>query len=771
MSTTPPSTTPYSPGVMSLLPLYYVGWSDSVLSPSEVKLIFKKIEELPFLSQEDKKLLMQWSDPQSPPSPQLFKQWVRLIRETSLAMKSNERRSLAELGIEMAKKNAGEADQLDWSSPKTMEALRNLEKTLGLGNVRIGAYRNIYYAPFISQEEKVSGFAPAKMTAFLDDEFAQTIKQAKTLLADPYFSHPYHRDKEAYRTQILEWCRALARQGLGALALPEAQGGKDDMAAYIAVFETLGYHDLSLAVKFGVQFGLFGGSVHKLGTQYHHDQYLKDIGTLDLPGCFAMTETGHGSNVRGLKTTATYDPATDELIIHTPNKEDGKDYIGNALHGRMASVFAQLIVDGKNQGVHAILVPLRDEEGQILPGIRIEDCGYKLGLNGIDNGRIWFDQVRVPRRNLLNRFGDISPEGLYSSPIKSPAKRFFTMLGTLVGGRVSVPRAGLSAAKTGLAIAIRYALKRRQFAPQEGEAETLLLDYPSHQRRLMPLLAKTYALHFALTYLTKRYVNQSEEDIREIETLAAGLKSYATWFTTSCLQECREACGGKGYLAENRFADLKADSDIFTTFEGDNTVLMQLVAKGLLSNFRQEFHDEGFRAVMRFLISQVGDTFSKNPIQTRRTDAEHLKDPEFQLATFEYRERELLYSVSARMRNYLGRQMDPYDAFLRCQTHMIALAEAYIERVVLEQFILKVQEAEPGLQSHLKMLCDLYALHTIESHKGWYLEQDYIQGAKSKAIRRIVNQLCQQVREEADTLVQAFAIPEGSVGAPMIKAS
>ena len=195
---------------------------------------------------------------------------------------------------------------------------------------------------------------------------------------------------------------------------------------------------------------------------------------------------------------------------------------------------------------------------------------------------------------------------------------------------------------------------------------------------------------------------------------------------------------------------------------------MQLVAKGLLSDFKKEFHDEGFRAVIRFISSQVLDSFSKNPLQTRRTEVEHLRDPQFQLDAFQYRERALLYSVSSRMRGMLNRRMDPYDAFLKCQVHMVALAEAYVERIILEQFIAKVQEAPTTLASSLKKLCDLYALHTLEQHKGWYLEQDYFQGAKTKAIRRVVSKLCQEVRQEASALVDAFAIPEECVAAPIV---
>src|SRR5918992_5751597 len=234
------------------------------------------------------------------------------------------------------------------------------------------------------------------------------------------------------------------------------------------------------------------------GNERHHESYLRDIVSVDLPGCFAMTETGHGSNVQALGTTATYDPEAGEFVVYTPDADARKDYIGNAARdGRIAAVFAQLIVGGENRGVHALLVPLRDDNGNVLPGIEIEDCGAKLGLDGVDNGRIRFDQVRVPREALLDRYAQVSAEGEYTSPIENPTRRFFTMLGTLVQGRVSVCGAGIGAAKVALTMAVRHAAERRQFGPPGGAEEAVLLDYRLHQRRLLPALATTYALHFA----------------------------------------------------------------------------------------------------------------------------------------------------------------------------------------------------------------------------------------------------------------------------------
>ena len=250
----------------------------------------------------------------------------------------------------------------------------------------------------------------------------------------------------------------------------------------------------------------------------------------------------------------------------------------------------------------------------MLPGIRIEDCGQKMGLNGVDNGRIWFDRVRIPRANLLNRFADVSADGTYSSAIENPDRRFFTMLGTLVQGRVSVGGAAINAAKVAIAIATTYAARRRQFEATAPPQEDLLLDYGLHQRRLLPLLARTYALHFAQEVVAGQLHEvfsgavDDEHARRELESRAAGTKVLGTWHATRTIQECREACGGAGYLSVNRFAALKADTDVFTTFEGDNHVLLQLVAKGLLTDYADEFSDLDQFGMVRFVAGLAVET-------------------------------------------------------------------------------------------------------------------------------------------------------------------
>jgi acyl-CoA oxidase len=391
-----------------------------------------------------------------------------------------------------------------------------------------------------------------------------------------------------------------------------------------------------------------------------------------------------------------------------------------------------------------------------------------MGLNGVDNGIIYFDNVVIPKENMLDRFAGVDDEGKFTSPIASDNRRFFTMLGTLVGGRIGIPRSGVAASKSGLTIAIRYGDQRRQFGP-EGGSEVPILNYRTHQRRLMPKLATTYALHFALQHLTERFLNRTEEEMQEIEALAAGLKAFATWHTTDTLQECREACGGKGYLSENRIDALKNDTDIYTTFEGDNTVLMQLVAKSRLTEFRQEFSNMNVFTILNYVADQAKTSLTEmNPLIVRNTDDEHLLDPEFQLNAFRYRERDILTSAARRLKRHIDEGMDSFDAFNVCQHHLVEVGFAYVERIILEQFQQVVEKTKDrGCRDVLKRLCDLFALYHMEEHKGWYLEQGYMEGVKTKAIRKLVNQLCWETRQDAVPLVNAFNIPDSCLSAPI----
>lgn len=594
-----------------------------------------------------------------------------------------------------------------------------------------------------------------------------------------WFTPRHFDDTEAHRAHVFEQMKHLSATGHPLISFPSAYGGQDDVGGSVTAYEMLGYGDLSLMVKSGVQWGLFGGAVQALGTERHHDRYLRSIMDFSLPGCFAMTETEHGSDVQGLLTTATYDPASQEFVIHTPHPGARKDYIGSAARdGRLAVVFAQLMSGGTSRGVHALLVPIRDDAGATCPGVRITDCGPKAGLNGVDNGRVEFDHVRVPREALLNRYADVAEDGTYTSPIESPNRRFFTMLGALVRGRVSIAGAAGTAARTAVTVAVRHGDSRRQFvSPTTGE-EIALLDYLSHQRKLLPALARSYALGFAQEELvallhdvqTGRVTD--EETRRRLEADAAGIKAATTWHAVAAIQDAREACGGWGYLTESRLPALRADTDIMTTFEGDNTVLMQLVAKAMLTGYRQQVSGLDRRAMARLLARRVVDEVAertavrsiaaraRNLVPGRGSDAD-LFDRRWQLALLQDREDHSLAGLADRLRGLRSAGGDAFAVANRAQDHMQHAAGAHVDLVVLLAFSAAIDRCtDPAVAELLDAVCDLFVLSTVEADLGWFLTHNRLRPAAAKAVTAGVDALCGRLRPHAASLVEAFGIDD-----------
>jgi acyl-CoA oxidase len=607
--------------------------------------------------------------------------------------------------------------------------------------------------------------AAGRLRTFLDGPEAAVRDAVRAWLEEPGNGAVADLPREEHRARVLAWAEELAASGRTAIGYPAEYGGENAVGRSVAAFETLAYGDLSLLVKCGVQFGLFGGAVLHLGTRRHHVAHLAAIARMELVGCFAMTETGHGSDVQALATTATYDPATETFDVHTPGPSARKDYIGNAARdGRMAAVFAQLVVGGEPRGVHALLVPLRDERGAPLPGVTIGDCGAKLGLEGVDNGHITFDHVRVPRTALLDRYGQVSPAGVYTSPIEHPAKRFFTMLGTLVQGRVSICGASITASKSALEVAVTHALRRRQFGPPGGE-EALLLDYRTHQRRLLPALAATYGLHFAQERLVAQLhgaftADAGDRERRALETLAAGLKAAASWHATETIQACREACGGFGYLRSTRLAALKADTDVFTTFEGDNTVLLQLAAKNLLTGYKDRFGELDPLGVAAFGARQVLGTIAGRTAVRKALPAGALLDRDVQLGLLRWRQEHILAGAARRLKRGLDAGRAPFDVLVDCQDHVVGAARAWVDLVVLEAFADAVRRCpDPELRPVLDRLCSLHALARIEAERAFYQEHGRLSASRSKAVVKAVNALCAEVRGDAALLVAGFGVP------------
>lgn len=637
--------------------------------------------------------------------------------------------------------------------------------------------------------ETQASIAKALQTV-LDGDFPEAREETRSLLADPNILPRTDLDLEQSRARTTEQLQRVLESGVPNHAFRADQGGTGETGRCLTSIEMLGHADLSLMVKSGVQWGLFGGAVGNLGTERHQEMVGK-LMNLEALGCFAMTERGHGSDVQQLETTATYDAATQEFIINSPTASAEKWFIGNAARdGRWAAVFAQLIVpkaegETESQGVHCLLVRIREDDGSAIDGVRIGDHGYKGGLKGVDNGTISFDNHRVPREALLNRFADVDEAGNYTSPIENPNRRFFTMLGALVRGRVTVGAAAGAAARTALDIAVTYANLRRQFAPDDSLPENRLIEHRWHRLRLIPRVARAYGLQFATNKLIARvheldqrgvepteYTKEQQADQREVEAHAAALKAANTAHATDTIQEAREACGGAGYMAENLLTTLKADSDVFTTFEGDNVVMMQLAAKELMTGFAKELGGLKPMEMVRFGLDSFGtllrrrtaaDALIQNLVDTFSDSEEtSLFDPAYQINLLSEREDRLLRSLARRLRPARKMEVDEAAKVVdRAQDHLLAVGWAHVDRIVFEAFV----EAESKLdsedaQSVLEQVRLVYFLSCIVDNASWYLEQNLLTGTRTKAARAALNDLVDSLGPWSQTLVDAFGIPD-----------
>ncbi len=626
----------------------------------------------------------------------------------------------------------------------------------------------------------------AQLRAALDGQFHEFKEHLRRALDPEVVVRPHDQSMEEAREWTLASLKALGPSGYNRVGMPEELGGTHDQAHSIAAFEVLATGDLSLTIKAGVQSGLFGGAILNLGNEEQRATWLPAVMSMELLGCYAMTELGRGSDVQSLETTITWVPETKEFDVHTPNESATKAYIGNAArHGEMAAVFGQLIVGGENHGVHCIIVPVRDGQGEPMPGVTLRDHGLKGGLLGVDNGMMAFNHVRVPRTNLLNRYGDVSEEGVYSSPIERRGERFSTMLSTLVRGRISVGGAAASATRRGLIIATRHAMVREQFKKPTNEPVTII-EYQTHQKKLIPEIARAYAFGFAQNELIRQYdariaaqhSGEVEKDVvRELETRAAGMKVLQTRWANDTLQVCREACGGYGYMAENGLTTLRQDADVFATFEGDNTVLQLLLADfkanwsnlNLLEAARKSSALVGNRILERTTGKATIDRLVS--IASAKRGAAKLRARGWHVEMLEYRERRISESLGMRMRDVLKLDKeDQFEGLNQCQIHMVHAADAHMERVVLEAFIEGISSvAEGPARSLLIKLCDLYALATIEKHAVWYLERSALDGSRSHDVSLEIEKLSAELVEDLPDILDGLGVNEEFLNSALVQ--
>eukprot|EP00698_Gefionella_okellyi_P004148 TRINITY_DN13873_c0_g1_i1.p1 TRINITY_DN13873_c0_g1~~TRINITY_DN13873_c0_g1_i1.p1 ORF type:complete len:679 (+),score=159.60 TRINITY_DN13873_c0_g1_i1:50-2038(+) len=508
--------------------------------------------------------------------------------------------------------------------------------------------------------------------------------------------------------------------------------------------------------------GMFVYTILGQGTDEQKEYWLPKAACMEIIGCYAQTELGHGSNVRGLETTATYDADTEEFVFQSPSLTSAKWWPGGlgktATH---AMVFARLLLKGKDHGVHPFIVQIRDmETHRPLPGVQVGDIGHKFGYNGNDNGYLLLRNVRCPRHNMMMKFSRVTADGKYEKPPHDKLS-----YGTMITIRAFIVFDASANLQRAVTIAVRYGAVRRQFSQEAGsKTEMKVLDYRMQQYRLFPLLATAYAFHFTGEFMLKLYRDLQKDlstgnfDIlAEVHATSSGLKAITTWTTADGIETCRKCCGGHGYLNSSGLPELFTRYVPACTYEGDNVVLLQQTARFLLKALADARASKPLSPSVQYL-SNIASIKGERCTVKR---VEDWFDSEVQLAAFRHRSARLAAVSGRRVQSEIMSGKSPMEAFNVSMIELVRMSKAHVGYVIANSFIDAICDIKRAdLRTVMKRLCDLYALYTISNELADFLEDEYMTGSQTKMLRQAIEQCLIAIRPDAVPLVDAFALSD-----------
>ncbi|KAG0172875.1 hypothetical protein DFQ28_009880 [Apophysomyces sp. BC1034] len=541
------------------------------------------------------------------------------------------------------------------------------------------------------------------------------------------------------------------------IEIAEEQRWSEDEFAIMARY-------LDMLTPLSLHYTAFMAVIKAQGTPEQIEKWYTAAQRHAILGCYAQTELGHGSNVAGLGTIATLDTQTDEFVIHSPDLTAAKWWIGGlGTISTHAMVQAQLVISGKSYGPHLFIVPVRSPvDHKVVEGVQVGDIGPKAynGFATMDNGYALFDHVRIPRENMLMRFSKVTRDGQYVAPAHNKLS-----YGSMVKLRVDiVADAGWKLAKA-TTIAIRYCTVRRQFndASAPNGLEKQVITYSSVQHRLLPLLSTAYGLNISsgdlnvqFRELQNKLAHEDTRMLPEIHATSCALKSWGTRRSTDGIEECRKAMGGHGYSSFSGLSDLFASFVPSNTYEGDNYVLSQQVARFLLKQLKHVSKDGRAMSTTADYLELLKKGNMDAPLEIQ--SASMLLDPRVQLEMFGTRASRLVADLAQKLQ--AGRAWS--DLNMECWE----LNLAHAEHIILRQMVTRVEELQRSSEyasvvSAVQNMTNLFCFSIVrQTSLASFLVTSTI---SSKAVNLIEDQLrvvLAEVADQAIGLTDAFGFSD-----------